>query len=130
MTKPCVCGGEIKGDAKHSPSHCEKTNGYPSIKEGVEEAMTPDIVSEWEKTAEEYVLNEIEDANFNRTWLFAHLKILIPRILRTQQEKYVQMVEKMIEEELSAKPASELEKTAEWYKVSALQEISKKITNE
>lgn len=35
----------------------------------------------WEQTAEKYVLEEIEDAHFNRTWLFAHLRRLVPGLL-------------------------------------------------
>jgi len=35
----------------------------------------------------------------------------------------------MIADELSAKPANEVEKTAEWYKVSGLQELKGYLTS-
>lgn len=42
------------------------------------------------------------------------------------EKEIVGMVQKMIDEELSVEPSGDIEKTAEWYKVSALKEI---ITN-
>lgn len=44
------------------------------------------------------------------------------------QEELRNQIEDMIEEELVAEPADDLEKTAEWYKVSALKQVLSLIT--
>jgi hypothetical protein len=46
-----------------------------------------------------------------------------------EREEIAGMIDRMIKEELAAKPADDLEKTAEWYKVSSLKILKSQILN-
>ena len=51
----------------------------------------------------------------------------IQQALAEDRERVGAKIDRMIADELSAKPADEVEKTAEWYKVSGLQELKRDI---
>lgn len=53
----------------------------------------------------------------------SELRRRITNLLAAERAALREKIQKMIADEIAAKPADELEKTAEWYKVSALKDV-------
>lgn len=66
-------------------------------------------------------------------WIVDSHEMLYPKVKeiakKEERQRIIEYITKMKEEELSAKPSDEVEETAEWYKVMALNQILSHLTN-
>lgn len=62
--------------------------------------------------------------------MFPDLKQFLSDFHEAYKKELVEKIEGMIEEEKKHPPQDDMEKTAEWYKIQALQDIKKLIENE
>jgi len=52
---------------------------------------------------------------------------IIQEAVEEERERVGLEIDRMIADELSAKPVGDVEKTAEWYRISGLQELRRKV---
>ena len=74
----------------------------------------------------EFAHVKITDRHYFNPWIPEMKSFIIKSIeqaIAEERERVRGEIDRMIADELSAKPANEVEKTAEWYKVSGLQEL-------
>lgn len=86
----------------------------PEQKQLIKEKMSK-ILVKWSMPTRQVAINEIVQE--------------FDLVIKQTEERMVEKIEEMIQEELSAKPSGETEETAEWYKVSALKNIITLIRN-
>lgn len=100
----------------------ELTKAAKGMEEMKNKISNPPPQSDWEDSFDKEFSNVAWHPE-NKRRLVSYISSLLTKAVEGERERIKVAVERMKSDELSVKPSDDLEKTAEWYKISALDQI-------